>query len=36
VLFHVDPYYVQFLLGALILVAVGANRLREVHGAGHA
>lgn len=36
VLFRVDPYYVQFLLGALILAAVGANRLREVHGAGHA
>ena len=30
VLFRVDPYYVQFLLGALILAAVGANRLREV------
>jgi ribose transport system permease protein len=29
VLFRVDPYYVQFLLGALILAAVGANRLRD-------
>lgn len=29
VLFQVDPYYVQFLLGLLILSAVGANRLRE-------
>ncbi|HSU98849.1 MAG TPA: ABC transporter permease [Roseiarcus sp.] len=31
VLAKVDPYWVQFLLGALILVAVGLNRLRAVH-----
>lgn len=30
VLFAVDPYYVQLLLGLLILGAVGLNRLREV------
>lgn len=29
VLFAVDPYYVQFILGFLILGAVGFNRLRE-------
>jgi ribose transport system permease protein len=28
VLFRVDPYYVQFALGCMILCAVGANRLR--------
>jgi ribose transport system permease protein len=28
VLAQVDPYYVEFLLGALILLAVGADRLR--------
>ncbi len=31
VLAKVDPYWVQFLLGALILAAVGLNRLRAVH-----
>jgi ribose transport system permease protein len=31
VLAKVDPYSVQFLLGALILVAVGLNRLRALH-----
>lgn len=30
VLLQVDPYYVQLLLGALILGAVGLNRYREV------
>jgi ribose transport system permease protein len=30
VLAKVDPYWVQFLLGALILAAVGLNRLRAV------
>ncbi len=30
VLAQVDPYWVQFLLGALILAAVGLNRLRAV------
>ena len=30
VLFRVDPYYVQFMLGALILAVVSANRLREM------
>ncbi|WP_158814776.1 ABC transporter permease [Methylocapsa sp. S129] len=29
VLFQVDPYYVQFLLGLLILAAVGVNRFRS-------
>jgi ribose transport system permease protein len=29
VLLAVDPFYVQVLLGLLILAAVGANRLRE-------
>lgn len=33
VLFQVDPYYVQFLLGLLILAAVGASRLRSVRQA---
>jgi ribose transport system permease protein len=28
VVFRVDPYYVQFALGCMILCAVGANRLR--------
>jgi ribose transport system permease protein len=31
VLAKVDPYWVEFLLGALILIAVGLNRLRAVH-----
>jgi ribose transport system permease protein len=31
VLAKVDPYWVQFLLGALILAAVSLNRLRAVH-----
>ncbi len=30
VLFNIDPYLVQVMLGALILWAVGINRLREV------
>jgi ribose transport system permease protein len=30
VLFGIDPFLVQLLLGALILAAVGLNRLREV------
>ncbi len=30
VLAQVDPYWVQFLLGALILAAVGLNRLRAL------
>ena len=30
VLFRVDPFFVQLFLGALILAAVGLNRLREV------
>jgi ribose transport system permease protein len=30
VLAKVDPYWVQFLLGALILAAVGLNRLRAI------
>ena len=30
VLFNIDPYLVQVVLGALILGAVGLNRLREV------
>lgn len=32
VLFNIDPYLVQVVLGALILWAVGVNRLREVRG----
>jgi ribose transport system permease protein len=31
VLLAVDPYWVTFLLGALILVAVWINRYRAVH-----
>lgn len=31
VLFSIDPFLVQVLLGLLILWAVGLNRLREVH-----
>ena len=31
VLVNVDPYWVQFLLGALILAAVWVNRFRAVH-----
>lgn len=34
VLVKVDPYWVQFLLGALILLAVGINRLRSVRTGG--
>ena len=34
VLARVDPYWVQFLLGALILAAVGLNRLRAVRAGG--
>ncbi|ODT66459.1 MAG: ABC transporter permease [Pelagibacterium sp. SCN 63-23] len=34
VLVKVDPYWVQFLLGALILLAVGINRLRAVQAGG--
>ena len=30
VLFHIDPYLVQVVLGAMILWAVGVNRWREV------
>ena len=30
VLFQIDPFVVQILLGSLILLAVGLNRLREV------
>ena len=30
VIFHIDPYFVQVVLGLLILWAVGVNRLREV------
>jgi ribose transport system permease protein len=30
VLMRIDPYWVQFLLGGLILAAVGVNRWREV------
>ena len=30
VIFRIDPYFVQVLLGLLILWAVGVNRLREV------
>lgn len=32
VLFSIDPYLVQVVLGGLILWAVGINRLREVRG----
>lgn len=34
VLVKVDPYWVQFMLGALILGAVGINRLRAVRTGG--
>ena len=30
VIFRIDPYFVQIVLGLLILWAVGVNRLREV------
>jgi ribose transport system permease protein len=30
VLFQIDPFFVQVVLGVLILWAVGVNRLREV------
>ena len=30
VLFQIDPFVVQIVLGSLILLAVGMNRLREV------
>ena len=32
VLFNIDPYLVQVVLGSLILWAVGVNRYREVRG----
>ncbi|MNL00280.1 Ribose transport system permease protein RbsC [compost metagenome] len=31
VLFSIDPFLVQVVLGAMILAAVGINRLRETH-----
>ena len=34
VIFRIDPYFVQVVLGLLILAAVGVNRLREVRFAG--
>jgi ribose transport system permease protein len=34
VLAQVDPYWVEFLLGALILAAVGLNRLRAIRAGG--
>ena len=34
VLFHIDPFLVQVVLGALILWAVGINRWRELRVAG--
>jgi ribose transport system permease protein len=34
VIFRIDPFFVQVLLGLLILWAVGVNRLREVRLAG--
>ena len=34
VLAKVDPYWVQFALGALILIAVGLNRLRALRAEG--
>jgi ribose transport system permease protein len=34
VIFRIDPYFVQVVLGLLILWAVGVNRLREVRLAG--
>lgn len=34
VMLNVDPFYVQVLLGLLILAAVGANRLREARVGG--
>ena len=34
VIFRIDPFFVQVVLGLLILAAVGANRLREVRFAG--
>ena len=34
VLARVDPYWVEFLLGALILAAVGLNRLRARRAEG--
>lgn len=34
VIFHIDPFFVQVLLGLLILWAVGVNRLREIRFAG--
>jgi len=30
VIFHIDPYFVEVVLGLLILWAVGVNRWREV------
>ena len=34
VIFRIDPFFVQVVLGLLILWAVGVNRLREVRFAG--
>jgi ribose transport system permease protein len=34
VIFHIDPFFVQVVLGLLILWTVGVNRLREVRLAG--
>ena len=34
VLAQVDPYWVEFLLGALILAAVGMNRYRAIRAEG--
>ena len=34
VIFHIDPFFVQVVLGLLILWTVGINRLREVRLAG--
>jgi ribose transport system permease protein len=31
VLVKVDPYWVQFALGALVLLTVGLNRWRAMH-----
>jgi ribose transport system permease protein len=33
VLANVDPYWVQFMLGALVLATVGLNRWRAVRAA---
>ena len=36
VLFNIDPFLVQVVLGGLILWAVGVNRWREVRAQRHA